>query len=234
MLDGGLRSGEALGLRWGAVVWGESDDDVRRALVIEESRPRGGKPGPTKSGRVGRVALSRRMRDALFELYRERRSPDPGEHVIQTPKKTLDMTWRRVVRRAKIGHVRPKDLRDTFASQLLTAGIQLGYISKQLGHASLAVTERHYARWIEHEGDGYREPMQLEPGGVPADLLARLQKRPHSDPSLVEVGSMGERGTASSSAQVRGAAMLSGDEDWRAQHDLNVRPPGPQPGALSN
>ena len=38
-----------------------------------------------------------------------------------------------------------KDLRDTFASQLLTAGVQLGYVSAQLGHADVGVTT--YARW---------------------------------------------------------------------------------------
>jgi len=65
-----------------------------------------------------------------------------------------------------------KDLRDTFASQLLTAGVQLGYVSQQLGHADVAVTARHSARWAG--GDAYRQPMVLVPGEVPADLLARL------------------------------------------------------------
>jgi integrase len=46
-----------------------------------------------------------------------------------------------------------KDLRDTFASQLLTSGVSLGYVSKQLGHADVAVTARHYAR--RAGGDSY-------------------------------------------------------------------------------
>ena len=71
-----------------------------------------------------------------------------------------------------------KDLRDTFASQLLTSGVSLGYVSKQLGHANVAVTARHYARWTE--GDSYREPMPLERGEVPADLFARLAICHHS------------------------------------------------------
>jgi integrase len=37
---------------------------------------------------------------------------------------------------AKIGHRTPKDLRDTYASQLITAGVQLGYVSHQLGDGS--------------------------------------------------------------------------------------------------
>jgi integrase len=91
--------------------------------------------------------------------------------------------WRRILDRARIGQVRPKDLRDTYASQLLTAGVQLGYISRQLGHADVGVTARHYAKWCGD--DGYREPLQIAPGEVPADLLARLQ-RPHSDPTYAE------------------------------------------------
>ena len=46
-----------------------------------------------------------------------------------------------------------KDLRDTFASQLLTTGVQLGYLSVQLEHADVSITARHYAHWIE--GDHY-------------------------------------------------------------------------------
>jgi len=71
-----------------------------------------------------------------------------------------------------------KDLRDTFASQLLTSGVSLGYVSKQLGHADVAVTARHYARWAG--GDSYRAPMVVEAGEVPADLLARLAKSQQS------------------------------------------------------
>jgi integrase len=69
----------------------------------------------------------------------------------------------------------PKDLRDTFASQLLTAGIQLGYVSRQLGHSDVRVTARHYARWAG--GDSYRDPLTVREDEVPADLLARLGEK---------------------------------------------------------
>ena len=71
-----------------------------------------------------------------------------------------------------IGHRALKDLRDAFASQLLTAGVQLGYVSQQLGHADVSVTAKHYARWAG--GDEYRAPLTIAHGEVPADLLARL------------------------------------------------------------
>ena len=88
-----------------------------------------------------------------------------------------------ILKRAAIGHRALKDLRDTFASHLLTAGVQLGYVSSQLGHSDVSVTARHYAKWIED--DRYREPMTLERNEVPSDLLARLGREksdPTSDP----------------------------------------------------
>ncbi|MFV2069466.1 MAG: hypothetical protein ACC645_21080, partial [Pirellulales bacterium] len=73
----------------------------------------------------------------------------------------------------------PKDLRDTYASQRLTAGVQLGYVSHQLGHSDVSVTARHYARWAGC--DAYRSPLEVGEDEVPADLLARLaEKSPQS------------------------------------------------------
>ena len=80
----------------------------------------------------------------------------------------------------------PKDLRDTFASQLLTVGVQLGYISTQIGHADVAVTARHYARWAG--GDAYRSTLAVEAGEVPADLLARLARVTTKVPTVGTVG----------------------------------------------
>ncbi len=74
---------------------------------------------------------------------------------------------------------------DTFASHLLTAGVQLGYVSMQLGHADVQVTARHYARWAG--GDAYRSPLEVGEDEVPADLLARLAaKSPQSPHSAAE------------------------------------------------
>ena len=174
LLDAGLRLGEAIGLRWGKVGWGVDEDDLSRALLIDEARPRGGEPAPPKSGRDRTIALSKRLRHALAALYRGRFEPTPSALVLEgiEPNNFRQREWRRILKRAGIGHLALKDLRDTFASQLLTAGVQLGYVSVQLGHSDVAVTAQHYARWIG--GSMYRDPMRLRTGEVPADLLARL------------------------------------------------------------
>ena len=127
-LDAGLRLGEALGLRWGAIRFGGDADDMRRCLLIDQANPRGSGLAPPKSGRARTVDLSRRLRDALAEFYRARFEPSPDALVLEgiDPANFRKREWRRILKRAEIGHRALKDLRDTYASQLLTAGVQLG------------------------------------------------------------------------------------------------------------
>lgn len=67
--------------------------------------------------------------------------------------------WRAAVRFAtvgegrkkrKVGHCRPYDLRHTFATRLLRAGVDIKKVQALLGHSSVVVTER-YARLSEVE-----------------------------------------------------------------------------------
>jgi hypothetical protein len=77
-------------------------------------------------------------------------------------KETLTGNWRRAFRRlcevagVKDGH--PHRFRDTFAIELLLAGVPIERVSILLGHSSVKITERHYAPWVRErqeqlEGD---------------------------------------------------------------------------------
>jgi integrase len=184
MLDAGLRIGEVAGLTWGQVRWGADESDPARALVIDRSRPRGGEEEAPKSGRTRVVALSRRLRGVLRELYAMQFEPGPAARILPGFERHnfTARAWRRILERAEIGHRSPKDLRDSFASWLLSLGVQLGWVSRQLGHAGVAVTSAHYARWCG--GDVYREPMALLPGELPPDLLARIAESQESPNTL--------------------------------------------------
>lgn len=175
MLDAGLRLGEAVGLRWRDVRYGDGADDTTRCLEVCEAIARGRHEGAPKSGRARVVALSRRLRALLREWYIASGRPAQGARVLagleDYPYRTLH--FERVIEAAAIPRHTPKDLRDTFASQLLTAGVQLGWISEQLGHSDAATTARHYARWTG--GRAYRRPLGVQSGEVPPDLLARIE-----------------------------------------------------------
>lgn len=177
-LDAGLRAGEVAGLRWQDVWTGGGPDDTSRHLRVTNTRPTGGDGDePPKSGRDRRVAMSRRLRLALLEHHARSGRPaegyvlrDPAHRTQPFESAVFGARLEALCKAAKLGRWRPKDLRSTYASVLLTAGIPLKWISRQLGHSTTALTERRYARWI---GDGeYREPERLRPGELPPDLLS--------------------------------------------------------------
>ena len=68
----------------------------------------------------------------------------------------------------------------SFHSRLgsFTAGVQLGYVSRQLGHSDVSVTARHYARWAG--SDACRSPLKVGKDEVPADLLGASLQTPHA------------------------------------------------------
>ncbi|MDH5567646.1 MAG: site-specific integrase, partial [Myxococcales bacterium] len=186
LLDAGLRLGEALALRWCSIAWGSDEDDPRRHLAIDRTCSRGGELDSPKSGRARKVQLSRRLRAALGDLYLARFQRDPRAYEAEAlifagidHRRFREGIWARIIREADLPGVVPKDLRDTFGSWLVSMGIPLQYVSRQLGHSTTVVTEKHYARWIP-EDDLYMEPERLRPGETPADLLARLSESPQS------------------------------------------------------
>lgn len=70
--------------------------------------------------------------------------------------------WTKAMRHADIGHARVHDLRHTYASWLLSAGVPLERLSKLLGHASIATTER-YAHLMDDGHDEVRAALHSVP-----------------------------------------------------------------------
>ncbi len=62
--------------------------------------------------------------------------------------KHLDRIWARALKRARMRHRASYQLRHTFASIALEQGASPGWVSKVLGHGSMEITFRHYARFI--------------------------------------------------------------------------------------
>ena len=175
--DAGLRIGEATGLEWSAITWGTDENDTRRSLRVAKQKTNGRAKDHTKSGRERTVSMSRRLRAHLRDLWVERGQPSRGLVVETSDHKGMNRRLRAACTRAKVDAIHFKDLRDTFASSLITHGIVLKWVSLQLGHGSVAVTERHYARYMAI--DGYRNPWIVPDGENPSDLLAALESGTH-------------------------------------------------------
>ena len=68
---------------------------------------------------------------------------------------------RRVFDAANLGkRCHPHMLRDTFAVELLLAGVPLEEVSMLLGHRSTKVTEKHYMPWVKARQDKLSESVK--------------------------------------------------------------------------
>ncbi len=132
-LDTGLRRGELFSLRW---------SDWQRTSGMLQVRG-----AEAKSGQSRAVALNADARKTL-ETWREvvgQVRPDdlifPGDNGAELT--TLKKAWERLMDRAQIKDFRFHDLRHTFASRLVMAGVDLNSVRELLGHADLTMTLRY-------------------------------------------------------------------------------------------
>jgi len=169
-LHTGMRSGELAGIQWTDVDWNGKFLEVRRAInrFGEVSSVK------TKSGRR-RVDLSDHLLETLSDYRRQQQEEAMKEGRNEIPewvfanrfgsfmsiKNVKTRNFKRVLKKAGLRSIRFHDLRHTFASQLLSRGANILYVSQQLGHADPSITLRIYAKWIPTEGQ--RKAMNVLP-----------------------------------------------------------------------
>ena len=153
MLHTGLRPGEARALKPG-------DIDLQGSrLRVERSATLNGEIKSTKTGDarwndLGPVTLER-LQSYLTWLTAEAiaRGQEPA-WLFQSKTGTLlddrhmARAMRRVLEKAELPSFSLYDLRHTYASLLLSAGVPLLYVAQQLGHTKPTITLKYYARWI--------------------------------------------------------------------------------------
>ncbi len=131
-LNTGLRRGELLSLQWDRV------DLHTRTLTAEH----------TKSGRVRHIPLNDLCWNALHELPGPRRG-----HVFTFGGKSIQNVRRAfegAVRRSGIKPCRLHDLRHTFATRLVLAGVDLPTVKELLGHSNISTTMKYAHPGPEH------------------------------------------------------------------------------------
>ncbi len=155
----GMRQGELLRLRWKDVDFFSGTITVRQA----------------KSGEGRRLPMNRVVRETLRNLRQERiceaKARGDGHelfspYVFCAPRGgylfNVKRDWYRVLRRTGIEDLRFHDLRHTFASRLVMAGVDLYSVQTLLGHKTSAMTLRY-----AHLSPGHlREKVELLAGAV--------------------------------------------------------------------
>jgi integrase len=125
-----MRRGELFALEW-------RDLDLdRRTLAVRGDN--------AKSGKTRHIPLNDEAADTLSHWQGQQGDNGlvfPGKEGL--PMDNINSSWRHLMERAKITRFRFHDLRHTFASKLVMAGVDLNTVRELLGHADIAMTLRY-------------------------------------------------------------------------------------------
>jgi len=129
-LNTGMRRGELLGLEWSRV------DLDRRMIRILNAKSEAGKRD---------IPMNATVHSLLSDLAKRATSPlvfpsnrKPGEKLLD-----LKKGFKKAVQLAGISHIRFHDMRHSFATRLIRAGVDIITVQKLLGHSKITMTERY-------------------------------------------------------------------------------------------
>lgn len=138
-LNTGMRRGELFNLKW-------TDVDLNSSLVTVRG-------SGAKSGKTRHIPLNDEA-NQVFKDWQETTDREAGLVFPGRDGKRLDnikKAWAGVVKDAGITDFRFHDLRHTFASKLVMAGVDLNTVRELLGHSDLKMTLRYAHLAPEHK-----------------------------------------------------------------------------------
>ena len=128
-LNTGMRKGEILNLKWDHV-------DLSSGFILLDE-------GITKTGQRREIPINTTLEYLFNEIPRERESIYVFTGENGKPYKSNKRSFGTALKKAGIQDFRFHDLRHTFASQLIMAGVDISTVRELLGHKSLKMTMRY-------------------------------------------------------------------------------------------
>ena len=147
----GMRPGEIIALRW-------SDIDFERKIIsITKTRQRN-EEGATKTQSSNRcIDMLPLAEEALKEQYKNTKEL---EYVFVNLRgqpfyshDVIGVNFKRVLKNAGVKARVLYNLRHTFASQLISKGADIVWVSKMLGHKDVSITLQIYTKFIQESDD---------------------------------------------------------------------------------
>jgi integrase len=167
----GLRIGEALGLQVPDIDFQAGQLRVRRSINIF-----GDVTSPKNKSSRRTVDMSPQLVNAIQSMLRRRAELYLKDGKVELPEwvfcnregnpfdySNFSKAWTRIQKKAEVRRRRPHDLRHTYATQMLSAGKPLAYVSAQLGHKSPRITLEVYSHWIPEQNLGDTDILDVKP-----------------------------------------------------------------------
>jgi integrase len=164
-LRAGLRKGELIALKWGDIQFGESENDNNRFIHVQRNCYQGKMTSP-KGNRPRRVDMTKQLRAVLLEwkdaalvqAFQFGKTSIVDDLVFPSEAGTpicadniAPRYMEPALENAGLRKFRFHDLRHTFGSLLIQAGVSVAYVQKQMGHTSVQVTVDTYGHLIPGE-----------------------------------------------------------------------------------
>jgi len=118
----GMRLGELLSLKWNDINW---NDDY---ILVRDS----------KNYESRTIPINATLLKALSDLKKYSQS----DYVFEG-RKTIKKVWTNALKKSGIAHCRFHDLRHSFASRLVMAGVDLVTVAELMGHKDITMTKRY-------------------------------------------------------------------------------------------
>lgn len=145
----GLRKGEIFGLNWEDIDFDKRLVHVQRTYVNEEHGHKLMPPKTKKSDRY--IPLRKSITKWLYELYERREKPTGAICVNYKGRRAnprvASHRWLAYVRKNNLPYVTMLNMRHSFATACLMAGMEISKVSRYLGHASINTTVARYVRY---------------------------------------------------------------------------------------
>ena len=151
MFASGLRPGEVVGLKWTDICFD------RKIIQVNRTRQRG-KDGPPKTkASIRTVDMLPLAEEALRDQYEHTKN---HEYVfISSQKKpfyshdVVGVNFQRILKTVGIKARVLYNIRHTMASQLISKGVDIVWVSKMLGHDDVSITLKIYTHFIKEDDE---------------------------------------------------------------------------------
>jgi integrase len=170
----GMRTSELIALEWSDI------DFNRKKINISKAKTQFSDADETTKTKTGtrEIDMLPPVEQAL--INQKQHTLLQGGKIFLNPIKGVQWTgdqqirkslWIPLLKRANVRYRNPYQTRHTFASMMLSAGENLAWVSKQMGHSSVLITARTYARWI---------PSNTQQGGKALDMFGEYLFNPQN------------------------------------------------------
>jgi integrase len=146
----GLRPGEQIPLAWDALDWNVNPP----VILVRVGHTRHGGTGATKTDGSKRPV---EMRQRVQRAFSAQRALSGLRSDLVFPNRDggnlnlanlRERVWRPALKRAGVRHRTLYQARHTFATLMLQAGEDIGWVANQLGHTDIQMVVKHYYRWV--------------------------------------------------------------------------------------